>query len=76
MAEILAAAQMSLTQERHLWACANTLIAEHGETAGLFASMRADALLAEGDLDGHRTFMTILKHIETLQSEGRPPVVH
>lgn len=67
---------MPLTQERHLWACANTLIAEYGDTAWLIASMRADTLLADGDLDGHQTFMTILKHIETLQSEGRPSVVH
>lgn len=67
---------MPLTHERHLWACANTLIAEHGDSAWLFASMRADALLAEGDLDGHRTFMTILNHIETLQSDTRPPIIH
>lgn len=76
MAEILAASQMQLTQERHLWACANTLIAEHGDTAWLFAAMRADALLAEGDLDGHQVFKTILQYVAVLQSADVPSIIH
>ena len=67
---------MPLTHERHLWACANTLIAEHGTSAWQFASMRADALLAAGDLDGHQAFKIILAHIETLQITDSPPIVH
>ncbi len=76
MAEILATPQMPLTRERHLWACASTLIAEHGETAWLFASMRADALLAEGDLDGHQAFKTILQYVDELQSTDVPSIIH
>lgn len=67
---------MPLTQERHLWACANSLITQHGDAAWLFASMRADALLEQGDFEGCKTFKIILGYIETLQSTDTPPIVH
>nr|WP_315458010.1 hypothetical protein [uncultured Sphingorhabdus sp.] len=67
---------MPLSQARHLWACANTLIEEHGDAAWLFASMRADALLAEGDLEGHRNFMIILDRVATLQGTHLPSIIH
>lgn len=58
---------MPLTPQRHIWACANTLIQQYGETAWFQASVRADELLAASDLEGHKMFMAILKRIEDLQ---------
>lgn len=57
-----------MTPERHVWACAHTLIQQHGENAWFHASMPADALFEEGDLDGYNMFKAILARIEDLQS--------
>ena len=62
-----------MIDDREIWACANTLITQHGDTAWWAASQRADALLAKGDLDGHRVFMRILDrigHLETMVPAG------
>ena len=56
-----------MTPERHVWACANTLITQHGEDAWFYASLRADELFEAGDLDGHNMFKAILALIEQLQ---------
>jgi hypothetical protein len=56
-----------MTPERHVWACANTIIMQHGEDAWFHASLRADALFEAGDLDGHKMFKAILARIEELQ---------
>ena len=56
-----------MTPERHVWACANTLITQHGEDAWYHASIRADQLLESGDIDGHYMFKAILARIEQLQ---------
>jgi hypothetical protein len=67
MAKILALPSMSMTPERHIWACANTLMKQYGDDAWFHASVRADKLLATGDLDGHNMFKAILVRIEELQ---------
>ena len=67
MAEILAWPSLPMTPERHIWACANTLIQQHGDGAWFHASVRADELLAADDLDGHKMFKGILLRIEELQ---------
>jgi hypothetical protein len=56
-----------MTPERHIWACANSLIQQHGEDAWFHASLRADELSEAGDLDGHNMFKAILARIEELQ---------
>lgn len=56
-----------MTPERHVWACAKTLITRHGENAWFHASLRADELFEAGDLDGHNMFKAILARIEELQ---------
>ncbi len=58
-----------MTPERHIWACANTLISQHVEDAWFHASIRADQLLESGDLDGHMMFKAILARIEQLQQK-------
>lgn len=67
MAKILAWTPVLMAPERHVWACANTLITQHGEDAWFHASIRADQLLESGDLDGHNMFKAILERIEQLQ---------
>jgi hypothetical protein len=56
-----------MTPERHIWACANTLMQQHGNDAWFHASQRADALLEAGDFDGHSMFIAILERIEVLE---------
>jgi hypothetical protein len=49
-----------------LWACANHYIAKHHADAAIHAAMRADELLAEGDLEGARNLQGILRRISQL----------
>lgn len=56
-----------MTLERHIWACANMLMQQHGNNAWFHASLRADTLLKAGDLDGHAMFKAILERIEALE---------
>ena len=67
VAKILAWTSLLMTPERHVWACAHTLIQQYGEDAWFHASVRADDLLAKGDLDGHKMFKAILARIQELQ---------
>ena len=53
-----------MTHNRHIWACANTLMQQHGNDTWFHASQRADALLEAGDLDGHAMFKAVLARIE------------
>lgn len=55
-----------MNTEWDLWACANHYIREHGEDAAVIAAMRADELLAEGDMTGSRTFQAIVSRINQL----------
>ena len=57
-----------MIDDRELWACADELMRQHGDVDWLFASQRADRLLAIGDLDGHQTFMRILARIRQLET--------
>ena len=63
----LIVANESLSPERHIWACANTLLLQHGNDAWFHAARRADELLAAGDLEGHKTFSAILDRIKQLE---------
>jgi len=59
-----------------LWACARQQIEQYGDEAAVAAAMRADALLADGDLDGHRTWLAILQRIEQLTTVSAEEVRH
>jgi len=59
-----------------LWACARQQIERHGDDAAVRAAMRGDALLAEGDLDGHRTWMAILDRMRRLTEVGADEIRH
>jgi len=57
-----------MIDDREIWACADLLIKQHGIDAWLVASLRADELLADGEMAGHRTFVRILNRIKQLES--------
>ncbi len=57
-----------MTPERHIWACASTMLEQHGDNAWFHASQRADELLLAGDLDGNAMFRAILARITELEN--------
>lgn len=63
---------MQLLSEWELWACANHYVASHGDDAPIIAALRADELLADGDLDGVDNFLAIIRRIHALlgKAEG------
>jgi len=50
-----------------IWRAANVLVKQHGEDAAIITGQKADALLAEGDIEGQRVFKEIVKVINELQ---------
>ena len=55
-----------MVSDWELWACANHFVSKHAEDAAIVAAMRADELLAEGDMEGARTFQAIVRRINEL----------
>ena len=51
-----------------IWRCAALMINNYGDTADIEAASEADAMLAEGDIDGQRVWMRIAKAIDDLMS--------
>ena len=51
---------------------ASELIKQHGEDAPIHAAMRADEMLAAGDIDGQATWKRILAAVEELRARKRP----
>jgi hypothetical protein len=49
-----------------LWACANHFISKHQADAPIIAAIRADELLAEGDIEGAKNFQAIVRRINQL----------
>lgn len=58
-----------MTLDIDIWRSANVLVKQHGEDAAIIVAQRADALLAEGDVEGQRMFKQIVKAINELQSD-------
>lgn len=61
----------SRISDRELWACAQQYIHQHADNAAIMAAMRADELLEQGDVEGAKTFIAIVRRIKKLMS---PPV--
>jgi hypothetical protein len=57
--------------EWELWACADEAIRQHGLDAPVFAAMRADKLLEQGELDGAANWRMIVTRINQLLA--KPP---
>jgi hypothetical protein len=57
--------------EWELWACADEAIRQHGLDAPIFAAMRADKLLEEGEIDNAANWRRIVTRINQLLA--KPP---
>ena len=55
-----------MTSEIDVYRSAKLLIDQHGTEAPIEAAMRADELLAAGDLDGQRVWLRILAAVNEL----------
>lgn len=51
-----------------LWTCARQQIMQHGDVAPEMAALRADQLLADGDMPCHQIWLQILLRIKKLQT--------
>ena len=58
---------MTVLSDWELWACAKQQIDRHADLAAEAATMRADALLDTGDLDGIKGWVTIRDRIVVVQ---------
>ena len=58
--------------DKDIWRAALLMIKRYGADGGTEAAMRADQLLAEGDVDGCATWKRIAKAVEELQTI-KPP---
>lgn len=55
-----------------IYRTASVLITQHGKDAAIHAAMRADEMLAAGDIDGQRVWQRVIKAIDQLLSEQPP----
>ena len=62
-----------MTSDLDIYRSAKLLTDQHGEDAPTEAAMRADKLLAAGDMGGKRAWVRIMKAIEELQRQERRP---
>ena len=60
---------MTLVSDLDIYRSAKLLIDQHGDEAPIHAAMRADAFLDQGNLDGERLWLRIVRAIEELQRE-------
>lgn len=65
-----------MTSDLDIYRSAKAMIEQHGHAAALEAAMRADRMLADGDLDGQRVWLRILKAIDELQGLGSAKTRH
>ena len=55
-----------------IYRTANQYIKQHGEDAAIQAAMRSDELLAQGDFDGQKVWIRIMKAVDELQADAVP----
>ena len=67
-----------MTSDLDIYRTAKLLVDQHGEDAPIHAAMRADDLMAKGDLDGQMTWMRVLRAVDEMLAKERPEgtVVH
>ena len=61
-----------MTSDLDIWRSANELIKQHGDDAAIHAAMKADKLMAGGDMDGAAVWKRIVRAIGELQSREPP----
>ena len=62
--------------DRDIWRSAKALIDNYGDDATIHAAMRADELLAQGDMDGTAVWRQVIKAINELQNMKPSGSVH
>ena len=62
--------------ESDIWRSAKALIDSYGDDASVHAAMRADKLLARGDLDGAGTWRRVLEAVKELERTEPGGAVH
>jgi hypothetical protein len=58
--------------EIDIYRSANLLIGKHGDDAEMAAAMKADNMLAAGDIDSQRVWLRIMNAIQQLQDTIKP----
>jgi hypothetical protein len=61
-----------VTTDLDIYRTAKLFVDQHGEDAPIHAAMRADELMAKGDLDGQAIWKLVLKAIDELLANKRP----
>ncbi len=61
-----------MTSDIEIYRSAKLLIDRHGDDAVIYAAMRADQMLEQGDLDELATWNRILRAIEEIRAGKRP----
>lgn len=56
-----------MISDRDIWRTAHAMIEQFCDDAAARAAQRVDALLAEGDLDGHRVWKRVLASIQEIR---------
>ncbi|TXC67712.1 hypothetical protein FSZ31_12070 [Sphingorhabdus soli] len=62
-----------MTPQQELWACASTVLSQHGGDAPLFVANRIGELALAGDTDGIRVWKAIAARIDQLTKADPTP---
>lgn len=65
-----------MTEDIDVWRSAKLLVDRHGPDAAIHAAMRADELLAAGDVDGQMVWKRILRAVEELLGHRNTGSLH
>ena len=65
-----------IMDDRDIWRSAKALIDSYGDDATIHAAMRADELLAQGDIDGAGTWRRVLAAVKELERTEPGGAVH
>ncbi len=61
-----------LVDDLDIYRSANELIKQHGDEALVHATMRADELAADGEMEGRAVWLRVVKAVEELEAKERP----
>jgi len=61
---------------RDIYRTANLMIKQNGEEASIHAAMKADEMLAQGNLDGKAVWMRVIEAIGELQASEPEGTLH
>jgi len=68
--------RMSSPLRRDIYRTARLLIKQHGDEAFIHTTMKADEMLAQGNLDGKAVWLGVIRAIEELQATEPEGAIH